>query len=259
MSPIQRRMLLQVANVGDIPETQRLTEIRITEEDGQPNLTDAKRMLKWLAEAVGRGLELSVNTDTHKDVSALLTLLLATMGDGYVDVCLDAALEAATAQESGKNEPDFGYLMSVRTTISITTLMVMCVNAVLLPLATASITTRRDMEKRTTQTGSRIEEKINTIEQKTIDATLAWVSRLLSGQRKNDFRPRESDSAAWLEMLQTPVRVYFFSSFWIYIFCAAQILRARAREEMKRETKPADARKRKEKKKGTNKKAIRGK
>ncbi|KAJ5160668.1 uncharacterized protein N7482_007672 [Penicillium canariense] len=204
MSPIQRRMLLQIANIGEVPETQRLTEIKLAEEDGQPNLSDAKRMLKWLAEAVGRGLELSVNTDTHKDVSALLILLLATMGDGYVDVCLDAAMEAATAQESGKTEPDFGYLLSVRTTISITTLMVMCVNAVLLPLAATSITTRRDMEKRTSQTTSRIEEKINTIEQKTIDATLAWVSRLLSGQRKNDFRPRESDNAAWLEMLQTP-------------------------------------------------------
>ncbi|KAJ5162484.1 hypothetical protein N7492_007876 [Penicillium capsulatum] len=204
MSPIQRSMLLQVAKLGEVPETVRLTEIRLTEEDGQPNLSDAKRMLKWLAEAVGRGLELSVNADTHKDVSALLTLLLGTMGDGYVDVCLDAALEAATAQESGKTEPDFGYLPSVRTTISITALMVMCVNAVLLPLAAASITTRHDMEKRTSQTTTRIEEKINTIEQKTIDGTLAWVGRLLSGQRKNDFRPRESDNAAWLEMLQTP-------------------------------------------------------
>lgn len=205
ISPIQRRMLLQVAKVADVPEMVRLTEIKLTEEDGQPNLSGAKRMLKWLAEAVGRGLELSVNSDTHKDVSALLTLLLVNMGDGYVDVCLDAALEAATAQESGKTEPDFGYLPSVRTTISITTLMVMCVNAVLLPLAAGSITTRRDMEKRTSQTTSRIEEKINTIEQKTIDATLAWVSRLLSGQKKNDFRPRESDNTAWLEMLQTPV------------------------------------------------------
>lgn len=205
ISPIQRRMLLQVADVGEAPETMRLTEIKLSEEDGQPSLSDAKRMLKWLAEAVGRGLELSVNSDTHKDVSALLTLLLMTMGDGYVDVCLDAALEAATAQESGKTEPDFAYLPSVRTTISITTLMVMCINAVLLPLAAGSITTRRDMEKRTSQTTSRIEEKINTIEQKTIDATLAWVSRLLSGQKRNDFRPRESDNAAWLEMLQTPV------------------------------------------------------
>lgn len=205
MSPIQRRMLLQVAKVAESTETVRLTEIKLTDEDGQPNLSDAKRMLKWLAEAVGRGLELSVNSDTHKDVSALLTLLLVTMGDGYVDVCLDAALEAATAQETGKTEPDFGYLPAVRTTISITTLMVMCVNAVLLPLAAGSITTRRDMEKRTSQTTSRIEEKINSIEQKTIDATLAWVSRLLSGQKKNDFRPRESDNASWLEMLQTPV------------------------------------------------------
>ncbi|KAJ5587967.1 uncharacterized protein N7459_003732 [Penicillium hispanicum] len=204
MSPMQRKRLLQVAKLGEIPETMRLTEIKLTDEDGQPNLSDAKRMLKWLAEAVGRGLELSVNTDTHKDVSALLTLVLITMGDGYVDVCLDAALEAATTQELGKIEPDFAYLPSVRTTISITTLMVMCVKAVLLPLAAGSITTRHDMEKRTSQTTSRIEEKINTIEQKTIDATLAWVSRLLSGQRKNDFRPRESDNAAWLEMLQTP-------------------------------------------------------
>jgi hypothetical protein len=205
VSPIQRRVLLSVSKIGDPLETTRLTEIKLTEEDGQPNLSDAKRMLKWLAEAVGRGLELSVNSDTPKDVSALLNLLLVTMGDGYVDVCLDAALEAATSQESAKVEPDFSYLFSVRTTISITTLMVMCVHAVLLPLSTGSITTRRDMEKRTAQTTSRIEDKINTIEQKTIDATLAWVSRLLSGQKKNDFRPRESDNTAWLEMLQTPV------------------------------------------------------
>ncbi|KAJ5684833.1 uncharacterized protein N7477_001178 [Penicillium maclennaniae] len=203
VSPVQRRILMHIAKIDDVPET-KLTEVKLTDEDGQPNLSDAKRMLKWLAEAVGRGLELSVNSDTHKDVSALLTLLLVTMGDGYVDVCLDAALEAATQQESSKTEPDFSYLLSVRTTISITTLMIMCVNAVLLPLATGSITTRRDMEKRTSQTTSRIEEKINTIEQKTIDASLAWVSRLLSGQKKNDFRPRESDNASWLEMLQTP-------------------------------------------------------
>ncbi|CAG8142758.1 unnamed protein product [Penicillium salamii] len=204
VSPVQRRVLLSVAKIGDTLETTRLTEIKLTEENGQPNMSDAKRMLKWLAEAVGRGLELSVNSDTPKDVSAMLNLLLVTMGDGYVDVCLDAALEAATTQESGKSEPDFSYLLSVRTTISITTLMVMCVHAVLLPLSTGSITTRRDMEKRTTQTTSRIEDKINTIEQKTIDATLTWVSKLLSGQKKNDFRPRESDSTAWLEMLQTP-------------------------------------------------------
>ncbi|KAJ5715674.1 uncharacterized protein N7483_012855 [Penicillium malachiteum] len=168
ISPFQRRTLLYVAKLGDIPETMRLTEIKLTEEDGMPNLSDAKRMLKWLAEAVGRGLELSVNAETHKDVSALLNLLLLTMGEGYIDVCLDAAMESATSQES------------------------------------ISITTRRDMEKRLNQATTRFEDKINTIQQKTIDGTLAWVSRLLSGQKKNDFRPRESDNPAWLEMLQTP-------------------------------------------------------
>ncbi|CAG8881739.1 unnamed protein product [Penicillium nalgiovense] len=204
VSPIQRKVLLSVAKIDDTLEITRLTEIKLTEEDGQPDLSDAKRMLKWLAEAVGRGLELSVNSDTPKDVSALLNLLLLAMGEGYVDVCLDAALEAAASQESSKAEPDFSYLFSARTTISITTLMVMCIHAVLLPLSAASITTRRDMEKRTNQTTSRIEDKINTIEQKSIDATFAWVSRLLSGQKKNDFRPKESDNTAWLEMLHTP-------------------------------------------------------
>jgi hypothetical protein len=61
------------------------------------------------------------------------------------------------------------------------------------------------MEKRTSQRTAAIEDKINSIEQKTIDATLAWVGRLLSGQKKNDFRPREGDNVAWLEQLQTPV------------------------------------------------------
>ena len=51
----------------------------------------------------------------------------------------------------------------------------------------------------------RIEEKVNTIEQKIIDASLVWINKILSGQRKNDFRHKEGDNAAWLEKLQTPV------------------------------------------------------
>lgn len=205
LSPAQQRMLLQVAGLRESSDSMRQGEIKLTDEDGLLNLTSAKRMLKWLAEAVGRGLELSINTDTPKDVFALLNLLLSTMGEGYIEACLDAATDAATSQESGKAEPDFAYLPSVRDAISVTNLMVMCINTVLIPLSTGSITIRREMEKKINLITMRIEEKINAIEQKTVDATLAWISRLLPGQKKNDFRPREGDNANWLEKLQTPV------------------------------------------------------
>ncbi|KAF7173201.1 hypothetical protein CNMCM5623_005461 [Aspergillus felis] len=203
-TPTQKKMLLQLAGLKDQSDSMKPAEIKLMEKDGLPNITYAKRMLKWLAEAVGRGLELGATSETPKDVSALLNLLLSSMGESYVEVCLDAVLESATSQESARAEPDFGYLTVVKSIISITNLMVMCIQTLLIPLATPSITIRREMEKKTNTATLRIEDKINAIEQKVIDTALIWVSRLLSGQKKNDFRPKEGDNAAWLEMLHTP-------------------------------------------------------
>ncbi|KAL4814437.1 exocyst complex component Sec10-like protein [Aspergillus spinulosporus] len=203
-SPTQKRVLIQVADLKESTDLTRPNDIIFTEEDGQPSISYAKRMLKWLAEAVGRGLELNMNNETPKDMATFLNLLLSIMGEGYLEVCLDAALEAAATQESGKIEPDFAFLSAVRDSISIANLMVMCINTLLIPLAAGSVTVRREMEKKTNLAIVRIEEKINMIEQKVIDITLTWVNKLLSSQKKNDFRPKEGDSTAWLEKLQTP-------------------------------------------------------
>ncbi|KAL4953019.1 exocyst complex component Sec10-like protein [Aspergillus filifer] len=203
LSHTQKRVLIQVAGLKESNDLAG-NDIKFTEDDGQPSVSYAKRMLKWLAEAVGRALELSMNNETAKDMFTLLNLLLSIMGEGYLEVCLDAALEGATAQESAKVEPDFAYLSAVRDSISIANLLVMCINTLLIPLATSSITVRREMEKKTSLATVRIEEKINTIEQKVIDITLLWANKILSGQKKNDFRPKEGDSTAWLEKLQTP-------------------------------------------------------
>ncbi|KKZ62998.1 hypothetical protein EMCG_02710 [[Emmonsia] crescens] len=206
-TPTQKRMLLRVAGLKDNADLQKHNEIELTEEDGLLNVAFSKRMLKWLAEGVGRDLELSASSETPKDVSALLNMLLSMMGEGYIEVALDGALESASSQESTKTEPDFSYLRNLRAAISITHLMMTCINTVLIPLAAGNITIRRDMEKKAALTMNRIEDKINSIEQKTVDVTMSWVSRLLSSQKKNDFRPKEgaADSGtAWLEMLQTP-------------------------------------------------------
>ncbi|RAL06876.1 exocyst subunit SEC10 [Aspergillus homomorphus CBS 101889] len=200
----QKRLLLQLAGLREASDPTKPADIKLTEDDGLPSIAHAKRMLKWLAEAVGRGLELSMTSETPKDMLALVSLLLSMMGDGYIEVCLDAALDTATSQESGKAEPDFGYIQAIRNAIGIANLMVMCINTLLIPLAAGSITVRREMEKKTNLIIIRIEEKINLIEQKIIDATLAWVNKILSGQKKNDFRPKEGDNATWLERLQTP-------------------------------------------------------
>lgn len=219
-TPTQRQMLLRVAGLRDSGDVSgKPAEPEFTEEDGLLSVAYAKRMLKWLAEGVGRGLELSVSSETPKDVASLLGLLLSTMAEGYIEIGLEAALDAASAQENIKTEPDFTYLHTLRTAISITHLMLTCINTVLIPLATNNVTIRRDMEKKTNVVVSRIEDKINAIEQRTIDVALAWVSKLLGGQKKNDFRPKEDSSAAWLEMLQTPVSYHPLFESTILTWC----------------------------------------
>ncbi|KAL9119159.1 MAG: hypothetical protein Q9187_004282 [Circinaria calcarea] len=211
----QKAMLLRVAGLKDVDSTKKQTDIELTEQDGLLSIANAKRMLKWLAEAVGRVLELSGGNETPKDVSALLDLLLTHMGEFYIETALDAANEAAAAQEHAKNEPDLSYLENLHSAIAILHLMVTCINTVLIPLAASHVIIRREMEKTTNLAMNRMEEKVNSILQHTIDVALSWVSKLLAGQKKSDFRPRDDTlggGGSWLEQLQTPtcLSIYTF-------------------------------------------------
>ena len=113
-----------------------------------------------------------------------------------------------TSQESSKNEPDLSYLENVSAAVTTVHLMVTCINTVLIPLAASNALIRRDMEKSTNMAVNAMEEKVNGLMQRTIDVAIAWVGKLLLGQKKTDFRPREDSAAgvdSWLELLQTPV------------------------------------------------------
>lgn len=90
LAPAQKAMFLRVAGLKDSENAKSQTEIEVTEQDGVLSIDNAKRMLKWLAEAVGRGLELSGGNDTAKDVSAMLNLLLSNMGEIYIETALDS-------------------------------------------------------------------------------------------------------------------------------------------------------------------------
>lgn len=205
MSPTQKRILLSVAGLKDTDKAQ--PDVELSEEDGRLHVVFAKRMLKWLAEGVRRGLELGGGSETPKDVATLLNLILKNLLEHYVEVALDAAADSAsTAETSKRDQPDLSYLTNLRTAVHITHLVQSCVNTLLIPLAGSSLTTRREMEKSTRAAVARIEDQINTIEQQTIDAVLNWTARLLSTQNRSDFRPRaETDAEAQaLEQAQTP-------------------------------------------------------
>lgn len=88
--------------------------------------------------------------------------------------------------------------------------MATCINTVLIPLAAAHVTVRREMEKTTTLAMNGMEDKVNNLMQRTIDVVLSWVGKLLAGQKKTDFRPREDTLTAgnsYFEQLQTPVSI----------------------------------------------------
>ena len=92
-------------------------------------------------------------------------------------------------------------------------LMNTCLRTVLIPLASANVTIRRDMEKTSTTAIERMEEKVNSIMQRSIDVVLTWVTKLLARQLKSDFRPKDDalGGGAWLEQLQTPSCMSIFT------------------------------------------------
>ena len=191
LTPTQKAMMLRVAGVRDTDANKN--EIVVSDEDGIIKVENAKRMLVWLAESVRRALELGHGHDTAKDVSNLLDLLIKSMGQVYIETALDAAADQAIAQESTKTEPDLAYLPSVQPAITITSIMSRFINTVLIRLADSHTTIRRTMEANTKAAVDSIEQKTNIIMRGSLGAALNWIVKLLAGQKKLDFRPKDSD------------------------------------------------------------------
>lgn len=214
LQPGQKATLLRVAGLGKERDASATEMDVVTDEDGQLSLPFTKRMLKWLAEAVGRSLELSTTLETPKEIRELLHLLLANVGEIYLETALDAATDHATqAESSSKTEPDLSYITDLRAAISVLHLVQTTCTLLLLPLAATNRSIHRDLTKISEQFVERMESKIDTILQKTLDAALNWTSRLLATQRKTDFRPKD-EGALQLDQLQTATcqSVYAFLS-----------------------------------------------
>ncbi|PVH93571.1 exocyst complex component Sec10 [Periconia macrospinosa] len=191
LPPAQKAMLMKIAGVKE--EQMDKKDIETTEEDGRLSLAVAKRMLKWLAEGVGRGLELSPSNETPKDVQNLLNLLLTHMGEMYLETALDAASEHAASQENSKTPPDLTHLPALSTITTILHLLQTTTSTILVPLATPNLTIRREIEKQISSTLSTLESKLSSVLNTTLTAALNHVTTLLKQQKKTDYRPKEDN------------------------------------------------------------------
>lgn len=85
----QKSVLLGLAGLRDADNNDK-NEIEVSESDGALSVVVVKRMMNWLAEAVGRVLELGAGAETSREVAALQKLLLANVGEIYLETGLDA-------------------------------------------------------------------------------------------------------------------------------------------------------------------------
>ncbi|KDR83919.1 hypothetical protein GALMADRAFT_236418 [Galerina marginata CBS 339.88] len=172
--------------------TDKSNEEPIREEDGVLSVDVAEKMLKWHAEAIGRCVELSPPNDVPKNTSTLLRVLAEAIGTSYVDMALETALIRLDAADT-KSEPNLQPLATVRTVDLICHLWQQYVNIALLPLASSSVTIRRDMVVFNNQTVNRMETGANALLQRITDVIINWLTAQLTKQKRNDFKPRNDD------------------------------------------------------------------
>ncbi|KID87024.1 exocyst complex component Sec10 [Metarhizium guizhouense ARSEF 977] len=197
LTPTQKQIMLRVAGIKD---KENKNEIEVSEEDGALSVSNAKRMLKWLAESVQRTLELGSQAETPRDVNVLLQLLLTNMGQLYVQTALEAADGQAALVENSKTEPDLTFLPTIRPAVTISAIMDRFITVVLIRLAESNTTVRKSMEAQRNMAIDAIEKKTNAVMKTSIDVITNYVTKSLSSQKKQDFRPKGAE----LEFLQTP-------------------------------------------------------
>jgi len=102
-----------------------------------------------------------------------MIMLFEHIGKSYVETVLDwylhsschvtfRALEKAKEQDA-KGEPEYLYLQNIKVAVSIIHLLNAYINTALIPLASSSLTIRRDMTNYCTTNISALEKKVNSI------------------------------------------------------------------------------------------------
>lgn len=169
----------------------------IEDADGELSLDVAEKMLRWHAESIGRCVDLTSPSEVPKATFALLRVATSAYIKAYVETALDSSLAAVTAQDlRGASLPDPSSAMAlVRSVEQLVSLWQHYVNTALLPLASTSVTLRREMMIFNNHNLLRVEGKCDALMQKIADNVVGFLSNRLATQKKNDFTPKNDDMA----------------------------------------------------------------
>ncbi|KAF9076869.1 exocyst complex component Sec10-like protein [Rhodocollybia butyracea] len=181
-----------ILRFGGLNSEKNIEEEPVREEDGQLSVDVAEIMLKWHAEAIGRCVELSAPNDVAKNTFALLRVLAEAIVTAYIEEAIETAQARLDAADS-KAEPLLQVLSILRTVDLICHLWQQYVNTALLPLASSSVTIRREMLVFNNQTVSRLEGGVNQFMHRLTDMIVSWLLTQLSKQKRNDFKPKNDD------------------------------------------------------------------
>lgn len=167
------------------------------DSDGDLSLEVAEKMLRWHAESIGRCVDLSSPTEVPKATFALLRVLTSAYIKTYVETALDSAWTALGAQDiRGTTLPDPSAAMSLlRSVEQLISLWQHYVNTALLPLASTSVTLRREMMIFNNHNLLRVEGKCDALMQRIADNVVGFLSNRLALQKKNDFAPKNDELA----------------------------------------------------------------
>lgn len=174
-----------------------LVSVDIVEDrDGDLSLDVAERMLRWHAEAIGRCVDLSNPSDVSKNSFTLLKVLAEAYLNSYVETALDSALARTAAQDARSTTlPDLRDLNVVRQVDLILQLWQHYVSTALFPLASSSVTIRREMSIYNNHLMLRVEKACDAVVQKIADNTVNHLAGRLSTQKRNDFTPKNDELA----------------------------------------------------------------
>ncbi|KAI0030530.1 exocyst complex component Sec10 [Vararia minispora EC-137] len=167
----------------------------LRDEDGVLSVDLAETMLKWHAEAIGRCVELSSATDVPKHAFALFKTLADFISNAYMEIAMETAVARLETADHSKTEPGLQALSLLHSVDLITHLWQQYVNVALIPLASSSVTIRREMVIFNNQTVSKVEGAANGLSQHLTDALVAWMTAQLAKQKKTDFKPRNDDES----------------------------------------------------------------
>ncbi|KIK67925.1 hypothetical protein GYMLUDRAFT_36733 [Collybiopsis luxurians FD-317 M1] len=181
-----------ILRFGGLNPEKTIDEEPIREEDGQLSVDVAEKMLKWHAEAIGRCVELSAPNDVAKNIFALLRVLAEAISTAFIEEAIETAQARLDASDF-RAEPLLQVLSTLRTADLICHLWQQYVNTALLPLASSSVTVRREMLVFNNQTVSRVEGAANQVIHRLTDTIVSWLSTQLSKQKRNDFKPKNDD------------------------------------------------------------------